>query len=242
MKARMVRMGRYKQASGGKGSQKWLQIMVNQCPERLNELIDNALGSLANHDSSSSITWLSPLKTDDYAEYRDADFLERLGLAELQQPLEKFWPRSGPQWDALGKNDGGEIFLVEAKAHLSELISSPSQAKSAASIELIRKSLDETKSYLHISLDKDWTSKYYQYTNRLAHLYFLRVKNNVPAYLVFLYFVGDEEVNGPRTKEEWLNAIQEMRQVLGIKENHPLAKYVLELFVDVDTITSFTHE
>jgi len=50
-------MGRYKQASGGKGSQKWLQIMVNQCPERLNELIDNALDSSANHDSSSSITW-----------------------------------------------------------------------------------------------------------------------------------------------------------------------------------------
>ena len=85
--------------------------------------------------------------------------------------------------------NGGEIFLVEAKAHLSELISSPSQAKSATSIELIKKSLDETKSYLHISLDKDWASKYYQYTNRLAHLYFLRVKNNVPAYLVFLYLV-----------------------------------------------------
>jgi hypothetical protein len=235
-------MGRYKQSLSEKGSQKWLQIMVNQCPELLNEMIINSMGKSANHDSLSSITWLSPLKADDYAEYRDADFLERLGLAELQEPLEKFWPRSGPQWDALGKKDRGEVFLVEAKAHLSELISPPSQAKSAASIELIRKSLDETKSYLHISLDKEWTSKYYQYTNRLAHLYFLRVKNNVPAYLVFLYFLGDEEVNGPRTKEEWLNAIQEMRQVLGIKENHPLAKYVLELFVDVDTITSFTHE
>ncbi len=35
------------------------------------------------------------------------------------------------------------------------------------------------------------TKGFYQYINRLAHLYLLRVLNKIPAYLVFVYFVND---------------------------------------------------
>lgn len=105
-------------------------------------------------------------------------------------------------------------------------------------MERIRRALDETKDYLHVPKYKDWTTEYYQYTNRLAHLYFLRVIHNIPAYLVMLYFIGDREMNGPQTQSEWLNAIQTMRQTLGLPDNHPLSPYELELLVHVDTIVS----
>jgi hypothetical protein len=39
--------------------------------------------------------------------------------------------------------------------------------------------------------------------NRLAHLYFLCELNGVPAFLVFVYFVNDQEMQGPTTKKEW---------------------------------------
>lgn len=57
-----------------------------------------------------SNTWLSPLQDDDYAEYRDAEFLHRLGLDELVPSLKQFWPRSGPEWDALSKSERRESF------------------------------------------------------------------------------------------------------------------------------------
>ena len=37
----------------------------------------------------------------------------------------------------------------------------------------------------------DWSGTFYQYANRLAHLYLLHELNDVDAWLVFVYFVGD---------------------------------------------------
>ena len=66
-----------------------------------------------------SITWRSPLRSDDFAEYRDADFLKVVGLEEWSGALAEFWPQRGPQWDALGVSNQGDVLLVEAKAHLA---------------------------------------------------------------------------------------------------------------------------
>ncbi len=57
-----------------KGSQKWLQEIINICPDCLIKPIQEKLTSLSNRE----IFWISPLKRDDYAEYRDADFLKQL--------------------------------------------------------------------------------------------------------------------------------------------------------------------
>jgi hypothetical protein len=104
-----------------KGSQIWIQELINTCPEFLNARIVENLPSLAGRD----IHWLSPMENDDYAEYRDAAFLQRIGLPELTQDLGHFWPKNGPQWDALGKISDEEAFiLVEAKANVPELVSS----------------------------------------------------------------------------------------------------------------------
>ncbi len=81
----------------------------------------------------------------------------------------------------------------------------------------------------------DWSGTFYQYTNRLAHLYFLSTLNKVPAYLVFVYFIGDDSVSGPKGMEEWKAALKVMKRYLGLS-THRLAKCMAEVFIDVKQI------
>lgn len=220
-------MGKVKQKSDGKGSLKDMQLLINEHPDLLNSNIRQNIPSLKNNQ----IDWLSPLKNDDYSEYKDDDFINLLKL-NLTKPLSTFWPQKGPQWDALGKSKNGNVFLIEAKANIPEIVSSPSGAKKTSKL-LIDKSLIETKIYLNINNDIDWSGKFYQYTNRLAHLYFLREQNNVPAWLVNIYFINDKTVNGPKTEEEWFGAIRVMKCYLGVG-HHKLSKYVIDVFIDIE--------
>jgi len=77
----------------------------------------------------------------------------------------------------------------------------------------------------------DLSKGFYQYANRLAHLYFLRVLNDIPAYLVFVYFINDY-THIPTSKAEWLGALQLMHSYLGSRR-HKLSKYVIVVFIDV---------
>ena len=178
--------------------------------------------------------WKSPLQSDDYAEYRDNDFLKNLGiLNKIKYPLSDFWPNYGPQWDALGASGDG-IILVEAKANIPEMVSPGTGAKNPQSIKKIKNSLDEVKKYLSVSDAIDWTGTFYQYVNRIAHLYYLREKNQIKAHLLFIYFINDITVHGPKTKDEWLGAIQTMECYLGLAKKHKLRKYIHDIFIDVN--------
>lgn len=73
---------------------------------------------------------------------------------------------------------------------------------------------------------------FYQYANRLAYLYPLPELNNLPAHLVFLYFMHDEDMSGPKAQAEWEAAIQLQELFLGVR-NHRLSMYVIHTFVDV---------
>lgn len=225
-------MARYKQNSNSKGSLKDIQELINNNFSILDYKIMNAL----DFKKSIKIEWLSPIKNDDYAEYRDKAFIELLNLNNLKVELKEFWPRMGPQWDGLGRTSENHIFLVEAKANISELTSSPSGAKSLDSINLINKSLDETKNYWDVKKDVNWASYFYQYTNRLAHLYYFRVLNNIPAYLVFIYFIGDKIVDGPSTQDKWKRELICMKNYLGLEENHKLKKYIIDIFIDINNM------
>jgi hypothetical protein len=220
-------MGRLPQKQGHKGSQKWLQVLVNNSPEVLNAILREQVSLSGNE----RISWLSPVKDDDYAEYRDKSFLDRLGIILPNRQLTDFWPSRGPVWDGLAKSDTGKIFLVEAKAHIPEAVSSGTGA-GPESLKLIRKSLTETKKYLGSKSTNDWSSTFYQYTNRLAHLYLLRVLNDIPVYLVFVYFLNDREMNGPATAAEWQGAVELLHTYLGIRTNR-LSDYIIDVFVDV---------
>ena len=179
--------------------------------------------------NTEPIQWLSPLEGDEYAEYRDKAFLERLGIGTINLDLTNFWPSRGPQWDALGKSKTtNKIFLVEAKAHIPELISTL-QASNPDSISKILESLEKTKAAFGCKAEYDWTKLFYQYANRLAHANFLR-QNNIAAYLVSVYFLNDSEMDGPRTAEEWKGAIRLVHRCLGLRE-HLLKGLVVDLFI-----------
>ncbi|MBM3251265.1 MAG: hypothetical protein FJZ11_00585 [Candidatus Omnitrophica bacterium] len=224
-------MSRFPQPSDSYGSLRDIQILVNQDPVLLNKKIKEKLTNIR----SDKIDWVSPLEDDDFSEYRDEAFLERLGIKPAKIPLNSFWPARGSQWDALGKGKNKEVFLVEAKANIPEMVSPPTGA-SEKSLAKIRKALLDTKNYLKIRNDIDWAKQFYQYTNRLAHLYFLRILNKIPAYLVFLYFLDDTSVDGPKTIAEWEAAITVMKKYLGISR-HRLERFVADVFIDVKELT-----
>lgn len=227
-------MTRHPQNPGYAGSQLWLQTVVNECPLLLNRKICRRLGS-----PPGQIQWLSPLESDSYAEYSDETFLHRMEISLCKTQLGNFWPTRGPQWDALGKGNNKEILLVEAKSHIGELGSKNSKGSRAtpASLEKIRSSMDMTKRHIEATGNVDWAkSRYYQYANRLAHLYLLRVLNDLPAYLITLYFLNDRKMGGPSEISEWESAIADERRELGIPPSNRLDRYIIPAFIDVRDI------
>ena len=214
-----------------RGSLKWIRVAINEH----RELFSSYISLASNIPEDDEIIWVSPLQDDDYAEYRDQDFLDILGIDLPNKRLRDFWPNLGPQWDALAKTKSGRIILLEAKANIPEVVS-PATGASPASRELIEKSLSETKAFLGVDQDIPWAGRLYQFTNRLAHLYLLRELNGIDAYLVFTYFVGDDDVNGPKTVNEWKAALTVAKKVLGISERNPMSKFVSDAFVDIREI------
>jgi len=223
-------MSRVARSPARKGSQRWIQKLVNERPEILNSQIRKNL-DLPNEER---ISWLSPLEDEGYKEYQDEAFMEKLQVKLERVPLNEFWPKRGPRWDALGRGSLGKLFLVEAKSHIPELISTPLRAEEDGSKKRILKSLEETKLALGSKADFDWSKCFYQYTNRLAHLYLLR-KNELPAYLVFVYFINDSEMKGPTTTYEWEGAIKLLHSCLGIGR-HKLQNYVADIFLDLNRL------
>jgi len=159
-----------------KGSQKWLQLLVKEYkPIFFREIVREL--PILNINSLDQIEWLSPLREDDYIEYADSAFIDQLGV-ELKYNLADFWPSGGPVWDGLArtKTDNKDILLFEAKSHIGELLSIL-KAKNSNSLDTINKSLTKTKEFLGVKSLLEWTAPFYQYTNRLAHLYFLQELN-----------------------------------------------------------------
>jgi hypothetical protein len=200
---------RVKQAIGERGSLRWIQTLI----DAHRPIADAALRDALQLGPEVSVEWRSPLRDDAYAEYRDSDFLERVGLGELRPMLGAFWPRGGPQWDALARLSDGRIILVEAKAHASELRSHCTASPSSR--ETIDAALALARSYFGADDSADWTRDYYQYANRLAHLYFLRA-HGVDAQLVFVYFLNDTDMNGPASAAEWASSVADVHRALGL--------------------------
>jgi hypothetical protein len=123
-------------------SERWLRVVVNKRPEIINASIRAALGWPQNEP----IEWLSPLRSDGFAEYYDESFVERLRLSNLPRPLATFWPPRGARWDGLARA-GNRVVLIEAKAHIDEIVTDPSSA-SPHSLDMILRAIAETKKYV----------------------------------------------------------------------------------------------
>lgn len=218
---------RVPQKGGEKGSQKWMQQMVDDRRDALDKVVGEAI-ALA---PGEKIEWRSPLRDDDHAEYRDVSWLGRINHPELESQLKSFWPARGPQWDALAVTSSGRVIIIEAKAHLAEL-KSPRSAAGPASAKVIEAALNLSKAHFGVPAETDWSASHYQYANRLAHLFFLR-EHVVKAELVFLYLVNDPTMSKPTTRNEWAAAIDKAHGALMLPST---IDGMHEIFVDVDTL------
>ncbi len=215
-----------------KGSKKWIQQVVNCYPDALYDHL-----TLHFHLEESKVKWLSPLRTCGYREYRDQKFIDLLGLRLNCYPLQRFWPKRGPHWDALAKIDDCQTLLVEAKSHIKEKNSSGSKASCEESIKKISCSLKETQEFLGADSSVDWaTYPLYQYANRLAHLYLLAELNGIDAYLLMVYFLNDVEMNGPHSIQEWKEAIERQHEELGLDQDHRLSDRIISIYISVDEL------
>jgi hypothetical protein len=208
------------------GSQRWLQVAVNRKPQ----LLLSALRRSGAIGPRLAVEWRSPVEGDGFHEYRDRAALAKAGIANLKRPLNSFWPARGPVWDAIGINsDGGPLF-VEAKAHIPEAVSTATRA-SAASLDLINRSLIEARRFYAPRATAAWNGLFYQYANRLAHQYFLNAVNGVPSTLIFLYFVNADDMLGPISEDEWHGAVRLIHAVLGIPKD--LKRHgIFDVFLD----------
>ena len=221
-----------------RGSKRWLQLAVNRCPN----VIDEAIAKAIDLEHGETIKWLSPLESDAFTEYQDHAFLVCLGISLQHRQLEDFWPQQGPVWDGLARTSGGRYLLIEAKANIPEFDTNPTGA-TGTSLHKIRKALDETREFLGVRSKTDWSKCFYQYANRLAHLYFLRELNKVNATLVFVYFTGDTTVSSrdPVSLEGWQTAIGLATHHLGIQADSSwIYKNVADVFIDVGDLDHIT--
>jgi hypothetical protein len=131
--------------------------ILQQLPTRVREL-------------GARIRWVSPLARDSYQEYRDAEFLEQVGLGGFAGEIADFWPSMGPSWDALGiiSDSFGRlkpgVILLEAKSHIPEIYGSGCKAV-GVSLYKIDRTLAATKQWLGVEEGTDWRAPLYQYAN-----------------------------------------------------------------------------
>ena len=221
-----------------RGSQRWLQIAVNRFPD----VIDDAISGSMGLDQHEKIEWLSPLESEDFIEYRDQAFLERLGINPRHRQLSDFWPARGPVWDGLARTSAGCSLQIEAKANIPEFDSSPTRV-SGRSLTKITEALGKIRTFLRIRAETDWTICFYQYANRLSHLYFLKELNGIDAALVFVYFSGDTTIpsRDPVSREGWKAAIGLATNHLGIRLSSPwIRENVVDVFIDVTDLGHIT--
>jgi hypothetical protein len=194
------------------GSQRLLQIAVTHRPERLLSAMRRA-GAVGRRES---LDWVSPLAAEEYREFKDAAALEKLRLiGKLRVPLSDFWPSRGCVWDGLALAATDRPVLVEAKAHIPEAASPPSQASEKAMLLIIR-SLTLARRHYAPRSKADWHKVFYQYANRLAYQFYLRQLNGIDSSLVFLEFTNAADMDGPTSEQEWNGATRLIHHLLGL--------------------------
>jgi len=210
-----------------KGSKLQIRRLINDEPQRIEQqLRKDILGW-----STAQFDWRSPLASQQYREYCDQEFLAALGLEEYSKALVGgFWPRHGPNWDALARValPHPAVLLVEAKSHRSEMASHYSGGRK--SFKVIDAAFDKTRQWLQPQKHREWNSPFYQFANRLAHLYFLRKECGQEAWLAHVYFTADPYY--PTCREQWDDWLREVRFELGIGDGN--IEGLVDIFLPVN--------
>ncbi|MDE0534347.1 MAG: hypothetical protein OXI01_23285 [Albidovulum sp.] len=220
-------MPRCKRPPTTRGSEHWLRVAVNDASAFTNAKIKVALGWRTQKRNE----WRSSIKKDEYSEYFDDAFLDRLGIRKLEVPLDEFWPAGGPRWDGLARTSSGKILLVEAKAFTEESVDFECKAGSV-SRKMICRALEQAKHAFKSNERANWESLFYQYANRLAHLQFLVSRNQIDGYLMFMCFANAPDVPSPCTGEYRKGADRLWRKCLGLGR-HPYSRRDSTVVIDV---------
>lgn len=175
-------------------------------------------------------------------------FLERLypvqyPAVKAEYEKYKIYHRNAWQnWDAIFTHNG-TLYLVEAKAHTSEL-SSGSEEHGDHSREEILRFFKEQLPELPVS--RVWLQDYYQMANRLATAALLN-KNGIKTKVLYVYFVNSyrkrvidhkerifEMVNLNATEEQFRIAIQDEMNALGISHDSVASLLAPPVFVNAE--------
>ncbi|MFI5056743.1 MAG: hypothetical protein ACHQLQ_01025 [Candidatus Acidiferrales bacterium] len=194
-----------------RGSKLQIRRLINDDPQRIEEQLRKDIPGWG----TAKFDWRSPLVSEQYSEYCDEEFLAVLGLQDYSEALAGgFWPRRGPNWDALARValPHSAVLLIEAKSHRSEMASCYGGGRK--SLKIIEAAFHKTQEWLQPHKHREWTSPFYQFANRLAHLYFLRKECGLEAWLAHVYFTGDPYY--PTSREQWDDWLREVRFELGI--------------------------
>lgn len=221
----------------GYGSEYHLLRWMGRHRKALDKYVLDAIGR-----SGSTIDWLDfNFDTDTKGADLELKALEFLEIKkELYEQWSKFWPLGSGihNWDAVGWVDsaeGRELLLVEAKAHVKE-IETKCGAKDPESINKIRQAFEDVKKDLKVPEEKDWMRPYYQFTNRVSALYFLK-KHDIAAHLLFIYFIDDRSSptrKCPQSIGEWEEILRAQEEHVGITKGHILEDRTHKLFLTVD--------
>jgi hypothetical protein len=210
-----------------RGSRLQVQLYVNRRAHELTDAVLRQTPSLA--EVARTLAWTAPLERDGFSEPQDRGFLRAVGYEDFAPQLAEFWPTRGPVWDALAVAilPAGRpgVVLVEAKSHPAEVYGGGTQA-SAGSRARIADALTATRLWLGLSEDPTgWLdalrpdepghSSVYQAANRLAHLYWLRERMSVEAWLVNLLFV-DDPTHRSTSLAAWEASLPAIEEDLGL--------------------------
>lgn len=222
----------------GYGSEFHLLRWMGRHRDKFDTQVLTAMGK-----TGSRIRWLDFQFTSagKDSEWKGIDFAS--ADPTLKREWELFWPnKSGVHnWDAIGileSVDGLEWILVEAKAHANE-IQSNCQATDPESSNKIQQALNETKQALGVDIDRDWTKECYQFTNRLAVIWFLH-KQKIRAHLLHIYFIGDKRPIRsnpdwnpvcPVDRAAWETILLRQADLVGLPNKHALAGQIHKLFL-----------
>jgi hypothetical protein len=114
------------------------------------------------------------------------------------------------------------------------LFSPPTAARGQAA-ERIHQSLAETSSYLGAKPNVPWGPYFYQLVNRITHLWFLR-RNGLDARLLLVNFLGDSQMNGPKSTVEWEAAYEMAWRVLGLPSRHKLSDAIRHVYIPISDL------
>jgi len=210
-----------------KGSKLQIRRLVNNSPQPIEEQLRKVIPGWG----TAEFDWRSPLVSEQYRECCDEEFLAVLGLEGYSEALVgSFWPRRGPNWDALARValPHPAVLLIEAKSHRSEMASC--YGGGLDSLKIIKAAFHKTQQWLQPQKRRDWKSPFYQFANRLAHLYFLRKECGLEAWLAHVYFTGDPYY--PTSREQWDDWLCEVRFELGIGDGK--IEGLVDIFLSVN--------